>query len=171
MQIVETKDFNLALRNLTNQFQLTARLINVSTEDDSKLVAFDAEGNLLKNEADIVNYQGDKPLKAFYLLPLSALLSLDDTKTYTIPDIEALAKVPSISKEAELALKEADVIIFGSGTQFSSLLPSYRICQKEILAAPGKKVAIVNNQYDSDIRNISFEQFMGLGFKPGNTSK
>jgi len=158
---VETKDFNLALRNLTNQFQLTARLINVSTEDDSKLVAFDADGNLLKNEADIVNYQGDKPLKAFYLLPLSALLSLDDTKTYTIADIEALAKVPSISKDAEIALKEADVIIFGSGTQFSSLLPSYRICQDAILAAPGKKVAIVNNQYDSDIRNISFEQFMG----------
>ncbi|MEN9959096.1 MAG: hypothetical protein RLZZ474_1340, partial [Bacteroidota bacterium] len=155
---VESKDFNLALRNLTNQFQLTAQLINVSTEDDSKLVAFDADGNLLKNEADIVNYQGDKPLKAFYLLPLVALASLDDTKSYTIAEIEALAKVPSISKEAHVALNEADVIIFGSGTQFSSLLPSYRICQEAILAAPGKKVAIVNNQYDSDIRNISFEQ-------------
>ena len=157
---VESKDFNLALRNLTNQFQLTAKLINVSTEDDSKLVAFDADGVLLKNEADIVNYQGDRPLQAFYLLPLAALLSLDDSKSYTIAEIEALAKIPLISKEANVALSEADVIVFGSGTQFSSLLPSYRICQKAILAAPGKKIAIVNNQYDSDIRNISFEQFI-----------
>lgn len=156
---VETKDFNLALRNLTNQFQLTAKLINVSTEDDSKLVAFDADGNLLKNEADIVNYAGDKPLRSFYLLSLSASANLDAAKPYSESEIAAMAKIPPISKEADTALAEADVIVFGSGTQFSSLLPSYRICQKSILASPGKKVVVVNNQYDSDIRNINFEQF------------
>ena len=158
---VETQDFNLALLNLTRQFQLTAQLINVSTEDDSKLVAFDAEGNLLKNEADIVNYKGDKPLKSFYLLSLASLTSLDASKSYTESEIESLAKIPPISKEAQLALQEADVIIFGSGTQFSSLLPSYRICQSAILDSSAKKVAIVNNHYDSDIQNISFDQFMG----------
>lgn len=158
---VETQDFNLALLNLTRQFQLTAQLINVSTEDDSKLVAFDAEGNLLKNEADIVNYKGDKPLKSFYLLSLASLTSLDASKSYTESEIESLAKIPPISKEAQLALQEADVIIFGSGTQFSSLLPSYRICRSAILDSPAKKVAIVNNHYDSDIQNISFDQFMG----------
>lgn len=157
---VETKDFNLALRNLTNQFQLTAKLINVSTEDDSKLVAFDSEGNLLKNEADIVNYTGEKPLKSFYLLPLNALQGLKGSKYYTEAEIATIAKVPPISKEAEIALSEADVIVFGSGTQFSSLLPSYRICHKAICEANAKKVAIVNNQFDSDIRNINFEQFI-----------
>ncbi len=158
---VETQDFNLALLNLTRQFQLTAQLINVSTEDDSKLVAFDADGNLLINEADIVNYKGDKPLKSFYLLSLASLNGLDASKSYTEAEIESLAKIPPISKEAQLALQEADVIIFGSGTQFSSLLPSYRICQSAILASSAKKVAIVNNQYDSDIQNIGFDQFMG----------
>lgn len=158
---VETQDFNLALLNLTRQFQLTAQLINVSTEDDSKLLAFDADGNLLKNEADIVNYKGDKPLKSFYLLSLASLKSLDASKSYTEAEIESMAKIPPISKEAQLALQEADVIIFGSGTQFSSLLPSYRICQSAILDSSAKKVAIVNNQYDSDIQNIRFDQFMG----------
>jgi 2-phospho-L-lactate transferase/gluconeogenesis factor (CofD/UPF0052 family) len=158
---VETKDFNLALRNLTNQFHLTAKLINVSSEDDSKLVAFDAEGNFLKNEADIVNFTGDKPLRSFYLLSFHVLSSLEDSKSYSESEIAAIAKVPPVSKEAEIALSEADVIIFGSGTQFSSLLPSYRICEKSILSAPGKKVAIVNNQYDSDTRNINFDQFTG----------
>ncbi len=158
---VETQDFNLALLNLTRQFQLTAQLINVSTEDDSKLVAFDAEGNLLKNEADIVNYKGDKPLKSFYLLSLAALTGLEASKSYQEEEIASLAKIPPISKEAQVALQEADLIIFGSGTQFSSLLPSYRICKSAILDSSGKKVAIVNNQYDSDIQNISFDQFMG----------
>ncbi len=158
---VETQDFNLALLNLTRQFQLTAQLINVSTEDDSKLVAFDADGNLLINEADIVNYKGDKPLKSFYLLSLASLNGLDASKSYTEAEIESLAKIPPISKEAQLALQEADIIIFGSGTQFSSLLPSYRICQSAILDSSAKKVAIVNNQYDSDIQNIGFDQFMG----------
>ncbi len=158
---VETQDFNLALLNLTRQFQLTARLINVSTEDDSKLVAFDADGNLLKNEADIVNYQGVQPLQSFYLLSLAALNGLDETKSYIQAEIAALAKVPPISKEAQLALQEADLIVFGSGTQFSSLLPSYRICKSAILDAKAKKVAIVNNRFDSDIQNIRFDQFMG----------
>lgn len=157
---VETHDFNLALLNLTRQFQLTAQLINVSTEDDSKLVAFDADDKLLINEADIVNYRGDKPLKSFYLLSLAALGNLDSSKAYSQDEIKAIAKVPPISKEAQVALEEADLIIFGSGTQYSSLLPSYRICQSAIVASASKKVAIVNNQYDSDIQNIGFDQFM-----------
>jgi 2-phospho-L-lactate transferase/gluconeogenesis factor (CofD/UPF0052 family) len=168
---VETQDFNLALRNLTNQFHLTAKLINVSSEDDSKLVAFDAEGNFLKNEADIVNFKGDKPLSSFYLLSFHALSSLEDSKSYSESEIAAMAKVPPVSKEAEIALSEADVIIFGSGTQFSSLLPSYRICEKAMRSAPGKKVAIINNQYDSDTRNINFDQFTGQILREFGVSK
>jgi 2-phospho-L-lactate transferase/gluconeogenesis factor (CofD/UPF0052 family) len=155
----ETNDFNLALYLLTTQFELTAKIINISTADDSKLVAFDGDGNFLTNEADIVNYNGDKPLSGFYLLPLDELSALDKQRNYKNEEIERISKIPSVSIEALKALKDADLIIFGSGTQFSSLLPSYRICKNAILKSKAQKVLIVNNNYDNDIRNIQFNEF------------
>lgn len=155
----ETNDFNLALYLLTTQFELTAKIINISTADDSKLVAFDGDGNFLANEADIVNFTGDKPLSDFYLLPLDELNALDKQGIYTQTEIKRISKIPAVSKEALKALKEADLIIFGSGTQFSSLLPSYRICKNAILKSKAQKVLIVNNNYDNDIRNIQFDEF------------
>lgn len=161
----ETQDFNLALDKLTRQFKLTAKIINVSHADDSKLVAFDAKGKFLRNEADIVNFQGSEALKEFFLLPLHVMLSLDAEKEYGIEEIEQLSLVPQISPEALTAIKEADLIIFGSGTQFSSLLPSYRICKKEIIEAKAQKVLLVNNRFDNDIHNIDFEAFLQLVLK------
>jgi 2-phospho-L-lactate transferase/gluconeogenesis factor (CofD/UPF0052 family) len=155
----ETNDFNLALYLLTTQFELTAKIINISTADDSKLVAFDAEDNFLANEADIVNFEGNKPLSDFYLLPLDELNALDKQSSYSQAEIARISKIPAVSKEALKALKEADLIIFGSGTQFSSLLPSYRICKNAILKSKAQKVLIVNNNYDNDIRNIKFDEF------------
>jgi len=84
----ETNDFNLALYILTTQFELTAKIINISAADDSKLVAFDGDGNFLANEADIVNYEGNKPLSEFYLLPLDELNALDKQGNYNKEEIE-----------------------------------------------------------------------------------
>jgi 2-phospho-L-lactate transferase/gluconeogenesis factor (CofD/UPF0052 family) len=156
----ETNDFNLALYLLTTQFELTAKIINISTADDSKLVAFDGDENFLANEADIVNFEGNKPLSDFYLLPLDELNALDKQSNYSHAEIERISKIPAVSKEALKAIKESDLIIFGSGTQFSSLLPSYRICKKAILNSKASKVLIVNNNYDNDIRNIQFDEFI-----------
>ena len=155
----ETNDFNLALYLLTTQFELTAKIINISTADDSKLVAFDGDGKFLANEADIVNFVGNKPLSDFYLLPLDELNALDKQGNYAQAEIERISKIPALSKEAIKALKEADLIIFGAGTQFSSLLPSYRICKNAILKSQAQKVLVVNNNYDNDIRNIQFDEF------------
>lgn len=156
----ETNDFNLALYLLTTQFKLTAKIINISTADNSKLVAFDGNDNFLANEEDIVNYDGIKPLSDFYLLPLNELNDFDKQGSYLREEIERISKIPPVSKEAIKALKEADLIIFGSGTQFSSLLPSYRICKNLILNSKANKVLLVNNDYDNDIRNIQFDEFI-----------
>jgi 2-phospho-L-lactate transferase/gluconeogenesis factor (CofD/UPF0052 family) len=157
-----TQDFNLALEILTTQFDITAKLINVSTNDDSKLVAFDNNKNFLINESDIVNYSGDNPLSDFFMLPLNQISLLDNHINYDIEQIKKLAIVPQISKEALLALESADLIVFGSGTQFSSLLPSYRICQQYIVTSKAKKILIINNKFDNDIRNITFDKLLNL---------
>lgn len=158
----ETNNFNKALNILTDNFEITAKLINVSTDDNSKLVAFDKFDNILFNEADIVNYNGSYPLSDFYMISLDKLEELDFNFKYRKEDIHKVSNVPQISIEAKNALNSADIIIFGSGTQFSSLLPSYRICSNYILASNASKILIVNNKYDSDINNINFEDFSNL---------
>ena len=160
-----TNDFNLALNILTTQFDITAKIINVSTNDDSKLVAFDYLNKFLINESDIVNYSGENPLSDFYMLPLSQLDLLDKNFNYDKKQISDLAIVPQVSKEAIESLESADVIVFGSGTQFSSLLPSYRICHKHIINSNAKKILIINNKYDNDIQNITFDQLVNLVLK------
>ncbi len=158
----ENQDFNAALRSLTDFFDLNARLINVSVDDDSKLVAFDKNSVFLSNEADIVNYKGDEPLDKFFLLPLDKYNKLDTDTAYQPEEINAVSKTPVISNQAKKAIKNADILLFGSGTLFSSLLPSYRICKKEINSSNAKKVLIINNDYDNDIRNITLDHYISL---------
>lgn len=93
-------------------------------------------------------------------MPLDELYALDKQGNYTQAEIERISKIPAVSKEALKALREADLIIFGSGTQFSSLLPSYRICKNAILKSKAQKVLIVNNNYDNDTTNIQFDEFI-----------
>ena len=158
----ENQDFNAALRALTDFFDLNARLINVSVDDDSKLVAFDKNSVFLPNEEDIVNYKGEEPLDKFFLLPLDKFINLDSDKAYQPEEIKPFSKTPVISNQAKKAIKNADLLLFGSGTLFSSLLPSYRICKKEINNSNAKKVLIVNNDYDNDIRNITLDHYIRL---------
>jgi len=155
-------DFNRALKELTEFFDLNARMINASTDDDAKLVAFDKKLNLLSNEAAIVNYQGDEPIKDFYLLPFSRIREIEKKNILAPDEIESMAITPQISKEAKEAISDADLILFGSGTLFSSLLPSYRICSDAILRSNARKVLIINNEYDNDIRNIELDEYVQL---------
>lgn len=158
-------DFNSALHELTDFFDLNARLINVSIDDDSKLVAFDSDSNFISNEVNIVNYDGSRPLKDFFLLPLEIISKLNDQKNYSTDEIRKLSDIPKISTSAKNAIKNADLILFGSGTLFSSLLPSYRICKDVLNESKAKKVLIINNEFDNDIRNISLNQYIDLNLK------
>lgn len=161
----QTGDFNSALYKLTDFFDLNARLINVSVDDDSKLVAFDSHSDFMSNEENIVNYDGTKPLKDFFLLPLDTISELVDQKNYSYEEIRKMGVIPNISESAKHAINNADLILFGSGTLFSSLLPSYRICKQVLSESKAKKVLIVNNDYDNDIRNITLNQYVDLNLK------
>ena len=63
----------------------------------------------------------------------------------------------SISPEADRALREADIIIYGPGTQFSSLLPSYRTTGLDLAlrASRAVKIFVGNIAEDNDIQGLS----------------
>lgn len=60
-------------------------------------------------------------------------------------------------KVRELILEKTDLLIFSSGTQWSSLIPTYKNTefQNIISEYTGKKIFVINNEEDKDMRGVT----------------
>jgi 2-phospho-L-lactate transferase/gluconeogenesis factor (CofD/UPF0052 family) len=126
------RSFNSATKDLAQLFGSQARLINVSKGENRTLVALKEDGEILSREAEIVGPQSSNRMDSVYFLqaPLSAVekeelgrLSFREKRAW-LSSMEAQTEV---SDEAREAILSSDIIIYGPGTQFSSLMPSYRV--------------------------------------------
>jgi 2-phospho-L-lactate transferase/gluconeogenesis factor (CofD/UPF0052 family) len=155
--------FNQATADLATLFGSKASLINVSTGENRILVALKEDGEILEREAKIVGVQSASRITDFFLLEHSlADAELTQLSPLSWAEKRAFlsqreAPVP-ISDEARRALRESDIILYGSGTQHSSLLPSYKtIGVREAIAASAAKakIFIANIHEDHDIRGLA----------------
>jgi 2-phospho-L-lactate transferase/gluconeogenesis factor (CofD/UPF0052 family) len=152
------RDFNLAIAEVGRAFGATWQLVNVDTGEARVLVALKEDGALLDSEAMIVDAQSRARITDLFSLagPLDARArralegrSLVDKRRI----LAELHRQATISREAEKALREADLIVYGPGTQFSSLLPSYvvRGVPEAIAAsAASARILFVNLREDHD---------------------
>ena len=163
------RDFNAAARTLAEMVNSQARLIDVSKGECRTLVGLKADGTLLPREAEIGGKQSAVPiLETFFLdeVPDAAAWAAiaDGTVEAKLSWLRAREQHVEPSEEARAALAAADVIIYGPGTQHSSLLPSYRIARREILASPAAvKAFIVNLRQDHDIQGLSATDLVDKG--------
>jgi 2-phospho-L-lactate transferase/gluconeogenesis factor (CofD/UPF0052 family) len=154
--------FNAATKDLAVLFGSQARLINVSKGENRTLVALKQDGELLCREAEIVGPQSSSPMDSVYFLP-TALTPEEKADFARLPFQEKRARLASmearteISDEARDALLSSDVIIYGPGTQFSSLIPSYRIRGTADAVRSSRarlKVMVMNLASDNDIQGM-----------------
>ncbi len=124
------RSFNAAVAHLCRALRSQADVVNVTTGENRILVALKADGEILERESRIVGPQSDVPIRALYLLP--GMLRPEELARLAALDVEgraaglaALHRDVELSPEARDALERADVIVYGPGTQHSSLLPSY----------------------------------------------
>ena len=154
-------DFNAAAAEVSDLVGTRARLLNVGTDQNRVLVGLKLDGSLLASEAELVGPQSVCPISNLYLLekPLTPaekqeLASLDATEKHAW--LAARDAVPKISKPAAEAIAGADIIIFGPGTQHSSLFPSYHIASAALAAAPATvKALVMNLDADNDIQALT----------------
>ena len=116
---------------------------------------------MLATEAQVVGVQSSVPIKAFFLVEKSIDLdewaalagsSLDERIAW----LRTQERLPQMSVEAEEALSNADIILYGPGTQHSSLLPSYRIAEDALQrASASMKAMVMNLGVDHDIQSLS----------------
>lgn len=112
-------------------------------------------GKIISDEGDIVEWDNpDDKIKSVMLLK--------DGQEY-IPSIDEendLTKVRSIKSLVEAA----DIIIFSSGTQWSSLIPSYMHSglRKILAASNAKKYVVMNNVEDRDMKGVSADDIIEI---------
>ena len=124
-------NFNESVRSLAGICGAQAELVNVTNGESRTLVALKVDGEVLDCEAKIVGPQSKSPIEAIFFtangLSAAQIEELDGKPLEEKRRLLASWEKPvTLSDDAAAALKAADVIVFGPGTQFSSLLPSYR---------------------------------------------
>jgi|SRR5581483_423605 len=152
-------DFNATIRKFSEFYEVgPSVLLNVTMGENLFLVAEKENGTVLFNEADIVAAQDAAKIRELFLLDAETYLrGLDQ---HSPPQdgwhelLKAAHRTPRLNPSAAQALAAADVIIYGPGTQHSSLFPSYLTAGvAEAIAANSKadKVFIGNIHRDFDI--------------------
>jgi 2-phospho-L-lactate transferase/gluconeogenesis factor (CofD/UPF0052 family) len=159
--LMRGNDFNAAVAEVAGLVGSRARLLNVAEGQNRVLVGLKTDGTLLASEAEIVGPQSPVSISDLYLLgqPLThteheALATMDTVGKRAF--LAARNDTPRLSAEAAKALAEADVIVYGPGTQHSSLLPSYSIATDALAASPASvKALVINLDADNDIQGLS----------------
>jgi 2-phospho-L-lactate transferase/gluconeogenesis factor (CofD/UPF0052 family) len=156
----EGRDFNRAIEAFSAFYEVGPDvLINITQGENLFLVAEKENGTVLLNEADIVAAQDPSKIRELFLLDEDVYF--DRVEHRAAPDggwasvLRAGQRVPRLNPRARLALATADVIIYGPGTQHSSLFPSYMtegVAEAIIANSRADKVFLGNIHRDFDIQ-------------------
>jgi hypothetical protein len=140
-------------------YEIRGALLNITRGENLFLVARKEDGTVLWGEAGIVSTQNPARISDLALIDGDAYLARIDGAPDKGPElfesaVSGHSRAPEINPEAARALELADVIIYGPGTQHSSLLPSYmtRGVGEHIAAnTSAAKVWVANTRRDFDL--------------------
>jgi 2-phospho-L-lactate transferase/gluconeogenesis factor (CofD/UPF0052 family) len=178
------RNFNAAAAELAREFHSRAKLLNVTRGENRILVALKEDGTILEREAKVVGLQSEAKIIDFFFL--ENLLAPDELKRLLLlptvaakrAALQALHRPVTISPEAREAILHSDIIVYGPGTQFSSLLPSYKTeGMGEAIAASRAcvKVFVANIHRDHDIESLTAADIVSNALEllhdPANTRR
>jgi GT2 family glycosyltransferase/2-phospho-L-lactate transferase/gluconeogenesis factor (CofD/UPF0052 family) len=136
----------------------------LNSEENSYTYALTEAGHLLHDEASIVDYSfvspiyevylSSKPLSKNFLDEFANLGGFEEKKYYAESNSSSY---PPLSSSAKEAIELADIIIYGPGTQYSSLYPTYftenlTSCIKRSRAY---KIFVTNIHHDNETPGFS----------------
>ncbi len=155
------RDFNRTIQAFSEFYEVgPGVLLNITCGENLFLVARKENGSVLRNEADIVAAQDAAKISELFLIDETTYWKQIEHAAAPPPQgwpalLQSANCVPRMNPRAAEALAAADVIVYGPGTQHSSLFPSYMTeGVAEAIAANAKadKVFIGNIHRDFDIQ-------------------
>jgi 2-phospho-L-lactate transferase/gluconeogenesis factor (CofD/UPF0052 family) len=156
----ERRDFNRTIRVFSEFYEIPPDvLLNITQGENLFLVAEKENGSVVLSEAALVAAQDSTKISELFLLDQETYWTRVEDATEP-PEgwaglFRASNQIPRMNPEAAEALREADVIVYGPGTQHSSLFPSYMTDGvAEAIAANKRadKIFIGNIHRDFDIQ-------------------
>lgn len=150
--LLETRDFSAAVAAVGRLFRVRGTVI-VNSAEPRWLAAERVNGELLTSEAAIVEARSSVRIRRLFLLEER----VDEVALGRLPPpdrsryLAGLHAPVTASREALLAVERADLLVYASGTQHSSLLPTY--------LSRGLSDAIVSNRRATKVflTNIGFD--------------
>jgi 2-phospho-L-lactate transferase/gluconeogenesis factor (CofD/UPF0052 family) len=158
---LEAGNFNSAAKTLAQLLSSRADVVNVSQGESRSLVALKDDGTILQNEASIVGDQSPAHIRRLFFFdraPRKEEISEIGDASVEAKErwLEERETTVMLSEEADRAIRDADIIVYGPGTQHSSLLPSYLIAASALKTASAQlKVFTVNLNIDNDIQSLA----------------
>lgn len=112
-------------------------------------------GKIIEDEGNIVEWDNPED-------KIVSVLLLRDGQEY-IPSVDEGTDLTKV-KSCKSIIEEADLIIFSSGTQWSSLIPSYMHSglRKMLAASKAKKYVVMNNIEDHDMKGVSADDIVDI---------
>ncbi len=158
--LTEQRDFNRAVAAFSRFYEVESQLLNVTQGENLFLIARKQDGAALFSEAEIVSAQNPSKIEDIFLIDEAAYRStVENGKPVSTAEMDILiargSRVPAINAAASAALESADVIIYGPGTQHSSLFPSYLtrgVAEAIVGNQAADKIFISNIRRDFDIQ-------------------
>lgn len=169
----EKKNFNLTLKKFTSLINTNVEIINISNNKNRWLVAINNKNEIVVDESNLVQKKQYVPIKEIFLIEKQFIHhSIDDfTKERKIEYLRKINSIPKINHNAKNCILRSNFIIYGPGTQHSSLFPSYIIANKYIKKSKAKKVMIMNLNHDNDIIYLNTTQILKQALKYLNLRK
>ncbi len=157
--------FNKAVEAFSQACDVRGRVMDVTDGTNYVLVGLKENGGYLPDEAHIVSEQEEGRIEDLFLLPSYLEKSQWESKSKEALKtlLHSLHKTPQINPEAEKALRKADLIIYGPGTQHSSLFPSYMtqgVVEAIAANTAAEKIFVGNIRKDVEIRHETAESLV-----------
>jgi 2-phospho-L-lactate transferase/gluconeogenesis factor (CofD/UPF0052 family) len=171
--LIKKKNFNLALKKFTSLINTNVEIINISNNKNRWLVALNNKNKIISNESNLVQKKQYAAIKEIFLIEKEFVHhSIDGfSKERKIEYLRKINSIPKINHNAKNCILKSNFIIYGPGTQHSSLFPSYIIANKYIKKSKAKKVMIMNLDHDNDIMNLNSTQILTRALKYLNFKK
>ena len=145
------KNFNKSLEDIHFFLDLKNHVYNVTTGKNLYLVAILENGEIVLDEEKLVNIKHKYRVEDIFLLKKKLekkklnLLNKKNKK-FKINYLNKINQYPNLNPKVEHRLSNSDVIIYGPGTQYSSLFPSYltKNIREIIVKSKARKFLITN---------------------------
>ena len=161
------KDFNKSLSEIHFFLDLKNNVYNVTNGENLYLVAILENGEIVLDEEKLVNIKHKYRVENIFLLKKKLTkknlnLINKKNKKFKLNYLKKINKYPNLNRTVADRLLNSDIIIYGPGTQYSSLFPSYltKDIREKIIKSKAKKFLVTNIFLDNDIVKENVESII-----------